>query len=363
MNMPYYICMVIATGSLSRYPSLRSPPWFNFGRKMSSADKALETRVAWLYFMENMTQAEIAGKLGMTRLRVNRILVEARTSGLVSIAINSRFATCIKLEQILVREFGLKDAVIVPTPDDPDLIPSLLGQAAGEFLSNFLETNRVTGIGLGWGATLRETIRNIRPGRYPDLCVNSMMGGLTHGLELNTFETASSLANRLNAQCQYLAAPIYAGSPESRHIIMTQDVFREAFQRIATNDAAVLSIGDLSLRSLLIRYGLPRDVVVDDLAALGAVGDIMGQFYDASGQPIDHPLNHRAIALPLKDLPRISTVILASGGKNKTAAIAGALMAKLASVIICDEDTARAACELARAAKTLQDPKNPFVKR
>jgi|UPI0004AC6437 lsr operon transcriptional repressor len=315
---------------------------------MNAAGNSLEARVAWLYFMEGMTQAEIAEKLGMTRLRVNRMLVEARTSGLVSIALNSRFATCVELEQILVREFGLKDAVIIPTPDNPDLVPVLLGQVAGEYLSNFLEMNRVKGLGLGWGATLRETIRNTRPGRYPDLCINSMMGGLTHGLELNTFETASSLANRLNAECQYLAAPIYAGSPASRDIILAQDVFREAFERISANDVAVLSIGDLSLRSLLIRYGLPRDVTTDELVALGAVGDILGQFYDADGRVIDHPLNLRAIALPLSELSRIPTVVLASGGQNKIPAIAGALKARLATVIICDEDTAKTARDLAR---------------
>jgi len=319
---------------------------------INSAGNSLETRVAWLYFMEGLTQAEIAEKLGMTRLRVNRMLVEARASGLVNITINSRFSTCVELEQVLIREFGLKDAVIIPTPDDPDLVPVLLGQATGEYLSNLLETNRITGLGLGWGATLRETIRTMRAGRYPDLCVNSMMGGLTHGLELNTFETASSLANRLNAQCQYLAAPIYAGSPESRDIILAQDVFREAFERIATNDVAVLSIGDLSPRSLLIRYGLPRDVIADELVALGAVGDIMGQFYDADGRMIDHPLNRRAIALPLGDITRIPIVILTSGGKNKTAAIAGALKARIPSVIICDEDTARGACDLVRTGET-----------
>jgi len=314
---------------------------------LNSAHNALETRVAWLYFMEGMTQADIAAKLGMTRLRVNRMLVEARTSGLVSIALNSRFATCVELEQSLIREFGLKDAVIVPTPENPDLVPVLLGQAAGEYLSNFLETNQVKGLGLGWGATLRETIRNMRPGRYPDLYVNSMMGGLTRGLELNTFETASSLANRLNAECQYLAAPIYAGSPESRDIILAQDVFREAFERISANDVAVLSIGDLSLRSLLIRYGLPRDVTTEELVARGAVGDILGQFYDTDGRLIDHPLNLRAIALPLSELSRIPTVVLASGGRNKIPAIAAALKARLASVIICDEETAQAARERA----------------
>lgn len=315
---------------------------------MTRPEEQIEARVAWLYYMEGLTQAEIAEKLKMTRLRVNRMLVEARTSGLVSITLNSRFASCLALERVFVEELGLKAAIIIPTPEDPDLIPILLGQATGEYLSTYLEENQVSGLGLGWGATLRETIRNMRAGRYPDLCVNSMMGGLTHGLELNTFETASGLANRLNAQCQYLAAPIYAGSPDSRDIILAQDVFRETFERIAANDIAVLSIGDLSERSLLVRYGLPRDVSTDELRSRGAVGDIMGQFYDENGTPIDHPLNRRAIALPLDDLSRIPTVVLTSGGANKTRAVAGALRAKRASVLVCDEDTARQAYALLR---------------
>jgi DNA-binding transcriptional regulator LsrR (DeoR family) len=312
---------------------------------MGGSEDAIEARVAWLYFMEGLTQADIAHKLGMTRLRVNRMLVEARMSGLVSITLNSRFASCIELERRLVREVGLKSAIIIPTPEDAELVPVLLGQATAEYLSNYLETNQVSGLGVGWGATLRETIRNMRSARYPDLCVNSMMGGLTHGLELNTFETASNLANRLNAECQYLAAPIYAGSPASRDLILAQDVFREALERIATNDIAVLSVGDLTTRSMLIRYGLPRDVTTDELVRAGAVGDIMGQFFDESGQLIDHPLNQRAIALPLRDLSRIPTVVLASGGRNKIRALAGALRARLASVIISDEDTASAALD------------------
>jgi lsr operon transcriptional repressor len=256
--------------------------------------------ITWMLLLGRLLSAARAASLKTSGFRP--VLVEARVSGLVSVTINSRFASCIELEQSLVREFALKGAVIVPTPDKPDLIPVLLGQATAEYLSSLLETSKVSGLGVGWGATLRETIRNMRSGRYPDLCVNSMMGGLTHGLELNTFETASSLANLLNAECQYPAAPIYAGSPNSRDIILAQDVFRETFERIATNDIAVLSIGDLTARSLLIRYGLPRDVTTYELTSRGAVGDIMGQFYDQDGQVIDHPLNRRAIALPLHDL-------------------------------------------------------------
>lgn len=313
-----------------------------------TADKQLQVRAAWLYFVEGMTQAEIARRLGTTRLRINRILVESRRNGLVGITINSEFASCVALEHELVREFALKAAVIVPTPADQAQIPIVLGRAAAEFVAHFLETHPIRGLGIGWGNTLREMLRSMRSGRYPELCVNSLMGGLTHGIEINTFDIVSELARRLNAQCQYLAAPIYAGSARSRDTIMAQDVFREAFARIETNDLAVLSIGDMTDRSMLVRYGLPNDVEMAALIAAGGVCDIIGQFIDETGRLIDHPLNQRAIALPLEQLGRIPTVVFAAGGRHKIAAIAATLRSGYCNVLVCDEDTARKAIALAQ---------------
>jgi lsr operon transcriptional repressor len=317
---------------------------------MSEEDEQLRVRVAWLYFMEGLTQADIAAKLGITRLRANRLLGEARESGLVNIQVNARLASCVALERQLVQETGLKDAVVVPTPADPDQIPAVLGRATAEYLARHLGENRVRGLGIGWGTTLRETIRHLRSANLTDLSINSMMGGLTYGLELNTFEIASEFARRVNGQCNYLAAPIYAGSPRSRDTILAQDVFQETFQRLATNDVALLSAGDLSRRSLLIRYGLPRDVTVDSLRAAGAVGDIMGTFLDARGQPVRHAVNKRVIAAPIEMLREIATVIVASGGLNKTAILAAVVRARLCSVLVIDESTARAALGLLRGA-------------
>jgi lsr operon transcriptional repressor len=315
-----------------------------------TGDNQLEVRAAWLYFMEGLTQAEIARRLGTTRLRINRILVDARHNGLVSITLNSELASCVALEQQLIRDFGMKAAVIVPTPADEEQIPVILGRATAGFVSHYLEHNKIRGFGIGWGRTLREMIRHIRGGRYPDLCVNSMMGGLTRGLEINTFDVVSELARRLNSQCQYLAAPIYAGSPASRDTIMAQDIFRDAFRRIETDELAVLSVGDVSKRSMLVHYGLPEDVGIRELRAAGAVCDVIGQFIDARGRPVDHPLNRRAIALPLEGLLRVPTVVFAAGGRYKVHAIAAVLRGGYGSVFVCDETTARAAADIARKA-------------
>lgn len=314
---------------------------------MEEEDQTI-VRAAWLYYMEGLTQDRVAARLGITRLRVNRLLGEARSSGLVGITINSRLASCLALEGKLKRVCGLREAMIVPTPEDPALLPALLGRAAGEFLSRHLEAQRVRGIGVGWGATLREAIRFVKPGKRSDINVSSLMGGLTRGLEINTFETATALAARLGGRCNYLAAPLYAGSEKSRDTLVSQDVFKESFIAMAANDVALLSVGDLSNRSLLIRYGLPREVTPASLRRAGAVGDILGRFLDASGRPVDHPLNKRVIAPSLQVLSRIATVIVASGGMNKAPIIAAVLNARLAAVLVTDEDTAARALALLR---------------
>jgi lsr operon transcriptional repressor len=317
---------------------------------MPEEDEQLRVRVAWLYFMEGLTQADIAAKLGITRLRANRLLGEARESGLVNIQVNARLSDCVALERQLVAETGLKDAVVVPTPSDAEQIAAVVGRAAADYLARHLGEQRARALGIGWGATLRETVRHLAAANLPELSINSMMGGLTYGSELNTFEIASQFARRVNAQCNYLAAPIYSGSPRSRDTILAQDVFRDAFKRLAAIDVALMSVGDLSRRSLLIRYGLPRDVTVDSLRAAGAVGDIMGTFLDAAGHPIRHPLNKRVIALPIDTMRKVDTVIVASGGLNKAAVLASVLRGKLCNVLIADEAAARAALGIVRGA-------------
>lgn len=305
----------------------------------------LHARVAWLYYLENFTQAEIGERLGLTRARVNKMLSEARESGLVRVTLNSHFANCSAIEQKLKSTFGLHEAVIVPTPEDAGAVAGVIGMAAGAYLTRFLAENRLSGIGIGWGATLRETIRHVAPASYPELWITSMMGGLSRGLELNTFEIAGELARRLSAQCSYLAAPIYAGTPRSRDTILAQEVYRDVLARIEKIELAILSMGDLSPRSLLVRHGLPSDVSPDELRHKGAVGDVLGQFIDAKGRPINHAINKRAIALPLARLSKVKSVMLIAGGMNKVPVIAAALRNRIGNILVSDEKAAAEAIE------------------
>ncbi|MFJ5369577.1 helix-turn-helix domain-containing protein, partial [Bosea sp. CER48] len=73
-----------------------------------------KVRAAWLYYVEGLTQEQIAEALGLSRIKVVRMLAAARTEGLVKIRIDARSARQAGLERGLVTRFGLDEAVVVP---------------------------------------------------------------------------------------------------------------------------------------------------------------------------------------------------------------------------------------------------------
>jgi len=296
-------------------------------------------RVAWYYYVGGLTQQEIADKLGITRLRVNRIVGQARADGLVRIDIMLPLARCVALEEQLKEAFGLADAVVVPAVDAQEDQQRVIGEAAGAMLDPLLHDGQ--GVGVGWGRTLSAAIKRLTPRRCPGSFVATLMGGLTRGSGTNTFEVSTEFARVLGAECYYVAAPIYCPSPESRTTLLTHYGLAEAMRRARTADIALVSCGDLSSRSLLAA----TQIVSESLAALrkaGAVGDLLGVFLDADGAPVDHPLNRRVMALPLADLKAIPSSILASGGLHKAEIVKAILRAGYVKRAVTDELVAEA---------------------
>ncbi|MCX7644363.1 MAG: sugar-binding transcriptional regulator [Rhodobacteraceae bacterium] len=306
------------------------------------AEERFLARVAWAYYTEGLTQERVAEKLGTTRLRVNRALAEARRIGLVRINFNTAFSACFELEEALCARFGLAKAYIAPSPEDPRDVQMIVGAALGHVLSEVLADPAIRLLGMSWGNTLNIATRFVAAIERPDIEVISVMGGLTKGSDLNSFEITTRLADLLGAQHSYFPAPLYAGSRESRDTIMQLDVFREVLDKIRRVDALAMAAGDISLRSLLMSDGLPSDTSLEELRACGAVGDVLGTVLDAEGRPIAHPINDRVIGIGLPDLEAIPNVILAAGGSHKVPILRAVLGLGLIDTFVSDEASARA---------------------
>ncbi len=304
-------------------------------------EERLLVRIAWACEIEGITQAAAADRFGITRLRVNRALSEARRRGIVQVSVNSIYSPCAELEVALVERYGFCDVHVVPTPADPAAVQTIVGIALGHYLSTLLMRPEVRLFGMSWGNTLNLATRHMEPINRPDLEIVSVMGGLTKGSDLNSYEITQRLAELCNADRSYLTAPIYAGSAESRDVLIAQDVFERVIEKIRSVDALAMAAGDMS-QSLLIRDGLPSEYTVEELIEAGAVGDILGYMLDREGALIDHPINSRLIGIDLEDLRSIPNTILAAGGAHKIAIIQALLNLGYVNTLVTDEETARA---------------------
>ena len=298
----------------------------------------LRARIAWYYYVAGQTQQEISERLGIGRARVNRIVGQLRADGSVVVDIRLPLVSCVELEERLRQRFGLQAVAVVPTAEDDEEQRRMLGDAAGALLDDLIADAKC--VTIGWGRTLSASIKRMRERRMPNCAVVSLMGGLTRGSETNTFEVSTELAKTLGAECYYLTAPVYSPSPQSRDILLTHSGVNEVMARARTADLAIVSCGDLTPRTKLttIRSVQQR---LPELSKIGAIGEILGTFIDARGEPVAHDLNQSVIALPPADLRSIPRALLISGGLHKAEVISAVLAARYVNYLVTDEAVAR----------------------
>ncbi len=307
-------------------------------------EEQMLVRIAFACEIQGLTQAQAAEAFGLTRLRVNKALSEARDRGIVRVSINSPLGACVALEQQLVKRFGLSSATVAPTVGKNFNHQTILGAALAQMLTHLLSQETVHLFGMSWGNTLNMATRFMEPLNRPDLEITSVMGGLTKGSDVNSYEITTRLADLCNASHSYFTAPVYAASVKSRNILREQQEFRSSIDNILNADGLALAAGDMG-NSLIVADGLPEDITAKELVKAGAVGDIIGYFLDAEGAPIDHEINSRVLGIRLEDLNALPNVILGAGGPHKIPIILAILRRGCVDHLVTDEHVARALIE------------------
>jgi DNA-binding transcriptional regulator LsrR (DeoR family) len=307
---------------------------------LPSADAQLTARICWHYFKEGQTQEEVAQRLGLTRKRVNRILNDARASGFVQVTINSPLGACIGLESRLVEAFGLRRAIVVPSPAPEIDVRSVVGAAAGHYISDRLAPG--ASLGITWGGTINAAAHNVLRRQGQGNTVVLLCGGLARSTRINPYDNAAMFARALDATCFYITAPMFAETAALRDALVASEPVRSVLEMARRVDIALLSAVDLSPQSKALEYEV---ITREDWQALrdaGAVGDVCGHYLDADGNRILHPPANRTINPALDHLRGVPELVLAAGGAQKARIIRGAIRAGLCHVLITDEAAAAA---------------------
>lgn len=309
-------------------------------RATGDPHKDLRIRAAWLYYIEGLTQSDVAEALGVNRIMITRLLSDAKRRGDVVIRIRSQITPLLELQEALQRRFGLERVIIAPV-DGPGGDPTrAIAAAAGAFVTDLMEDGLT--VGVGWGRTLHRMLPYIDGRALDGVRVVSLLGGIAQARRFNPAEFAWQFAELFEAEGYLIPAPAIVDSPTTKHALLEHCGLDQILQLARSCEVALLSCGGTSNMTTSYRSGHVSEAERRSLVEAGAVGDLLYNFLDAEGRVLDHPINQRAISMPLDALRRIPRKVLISGGLEKLTVIRATLKALEPGVFITDETTARA---------------------
>jgi len=315
---------------------------------VNNRTRRMRLRAAWMYYIEEMTQNDIAQQLGVGRVTVVRLLTDARERNEVKFSIQGGLQECIEVARELEKRFQIDEVIVVPMSNPEADATGPISTATGMFLNEIVAPG--LRIGVGWGRTLLESLGYINEVALPDMSVVSLLGGITKVKQFNPSEFAWRFSNLFQAECYLMTAPAIVDSPATRKALIDYCGLGEVFERAESLDAVLISVGDLDVESTPYRHGFVSESVRTSMISQGAVGETLFNYFDAKGKPVKSAITGCAMAVPLKTIANTPKRIIASGGLRKAEALLGAIRMVRPTVLVTDEFAARRILELDKKA-------------
>lgn len=293
--------------------------------------------VARLHYQADLSQVEIAQRLGVSTATISRLLRRARQEGIVRIEIRD-LASPQELSQRLIERVGLRRADVVEAAESG--VFAAIASPVGRLL-------RDAGLGpgavlaIGWGRAIRGVIQAGLP-RLPGIITVPANGGMQQSaahFQINEFVRLA--AEQTGGSPHFIHAP-YLPSAELRDAFLGDSAVRDQIALWDHIDAALVGIGLPHAADA----GEGRLVITRAEQALAqSVGDVLRHYYDAEGKLVPWSGHARLIAVSPEQLRATKLVIGVAASAAKAAAILGAARAGLINALVTDTVTAQAILE------------------
>ena len=297
--------------------------------------------VAWLYYVDQLTQSEVAEAVGLSRATVVKVLQDARERGAVTIRLNTEAMSRTRLSRALAERFGLEAAHIAPTLSGAPLTPRL-GEAGARVLGDLLRPGNI--IGVAWGRSVYAVAAAMTspqtPGPFTVVQVTGSSPGGT--AEFSPELCSSLLATKLAARCANLLAPAVVSNRRLRDELLAEPALVEQFRLIRSAQTVLFGVGDVGPQGTARTARLTSPDIFNDYIARGAVAVMLGRFIDAAGKPVAGELDSRMIGLTLQELKHLPGRLCVAGGPNKIAPLRAALKGGFIQRLVTDAATANA---------------------
>lgn len=295
--------------------------------------RALMHMVAKLHYESDMSQVEIARKLGMSTATISRLLTKAKAVGIIRIEVLDLVSPETIAEDLISR-LGLKKAAVVETP-----LTNALSSLTTPLTNVLQNANLGQGsvIGIGWGRAVREVTQTGLP-RFPGIQTVAMNGGMQQAaVHFQTNEFVRMAAEHMEGTPHFLHAP-YISSPELRDAFLADASVKDITSLWDRLDVAILGIG-------LTHAPKPSEstaATLDEQALKHAAGDVLRHYFTESGDLLHWEGEDRMIAASPEQLRNTGLTIGVAATPSKAAGIIGAVRSGMINSLVIDLSTAQA---------------------
>ncbi|EPE95099.1 sugar-binding transcriptional regulator [Rhizobium grahamii] len=307
---------------------------------MADTDDTLAVRAAWLHYAGGLTQSDVAKRLGVPSVKAHRLIARAVADGVVKVTIDGDIVECVELENRLAERFGLRYCEVAPDLGEDGLPLRALGHAGATFLKREIERGDNKVIGLGHGRTLAAAVQYMPRVAARDVRFVSLLGGLTRNYGANPYDVMHRIAEKTGTHAFVMPVPFFANTSEDREVLRAQRGVKEVFELANKADLKLVGLGTVDAAAQLVLSGMIEPGEIEDIAAAGGVGEILGHFFDATGHVLETALTGRTLSasFPKK---RTERLVALAGGQSKVEAIRAILNSHRLFGLITDERTAR----------------------
>jgi deoxyribonucleoside regulator len=307
--------------------------------------------IAWLHHEYGMTQEAIALRMGVSRSTISRALRDAEVMGIVQVTLTEPLPRELQLSEQLAATLGIVAHVGTRSSGDEDLAGEMVaGRTAARLIERIASAGHLT-IATSWGRTLSVAARSVRRRRTEGVVVVDAVGHASGGEIAPALDVTRDLASALGATAIHLSAPAFADRASIAFLASSRPV-EQALELARSADVVLTSVGVAGSDSLLVAEGFVDNPTMERLVAAGAVGEILGWYYDRAGRPVTDP-SLATVGLSMVDLRACHRVIAVAAGERKAVAVQAAAAGGLVTEVVVDD---RLAGAVLTAAAVAPDP-------
>lgn len=309
-----------------------------------SADKRRKTiyKVLRMYYVDNLTQNEIANRLSISRIKVARYIYYARAHKLVETKLNFPINENDELETEFENKYGLKECRIVPSFENIEDTYKYIAIELADILGRILNDDEY--VGISWGTTLEGVSRYLKLNKKINVNVIPVTGAIgIQGQDNSTNFVIKNFADKIGGRYYPIHIPNIVDSKKAKKILEADSQTRNIIELNKKLSTVILAVSAASLDTSFSRLGAFSQKDIDYLDSLGVVGILNFEFLNAAGELVENMINDRIVrVLPFESIRKIKNSILISWGPKKVEILKACIKNKNINILLTDEETARA---------------------